>query len=61
MPLYLAIYLRVKGNKELSFDTKKIIKKKLKLGVENRPLITDDEVEKAMVLHPHIDNYHLEA
>lgn len=57
LPLCLTIYLKIKDGKELSLNTKKVKKRKPKLGGENHLKFTDDKVKKTMILYYYVNIY----
>lgn len=54
---YLAIYLKVKYDGKLSFNTKKIIKWWLELRYKNCSIDTNNRIKETVVLHYYINNY----
>ena len=55
--IWLAVYLRLEYSEKFFFVAKKETKQELELEIKNRCAITNNKVEKTMVLHNYIDNH----
>ena len=59
LSFYLVVCLKLKYNKKLFFDTKKVAKQKPKLRCKNCSAVTNNKVEKIIVLYYQVDNQFL--